>query len=123
MYGRVGNVPTVSGFGPIGVHVPHSLCSVLHRLLEWIKIQERSLHFPNRLAHAIRLGEAFLLLAHQSMEVLQCADASILHKVLQGQGSLFCVRISGGFCILCVYLLRAFSKRNIMMRIQKGESL
>ncbi len=43
---------------------------------------ERSLFLPNRLTHAVKLGEAFLLFTNKFLEILQRADTSFLHEEL-----------------------------------------
>ena len=41
-----------------------------------------SLLLPNSLAHAVKLGEAFLLFANKFIEIMQRADTSFLHEEL-----------------------------------------
>ena len=93
----------------IGIHVPHSLCKVVQLLLvlfcillpnkshpaftlirdwfeplECVQMLKYSLFLPNSLAHAVKLGEAFLLFPNKFIEIMQRADASFLHEELYG---------------------------------------
>ena len=103
----VGDAFMICNLDAIGIHVPHSLCKVVQLLLvlfsvlfshkahaaltlirDWLEplkclqMLECRLLFPNRLAHAVKLGKAFLLFANKSIEILQRADTSFLHEEL-----------------------------------------
>ena len=93
----------------IGIHVAHCLCKLVQLLLmflgvllpnkshptltlirdwletlECIQMLERRLLLPNSLAHAVKLGEAFLLFPNKFIEIMQRADTSFLHEELYG---------------------------------------
>lgn len=68
--------------------------------LECINMLERRLLFPNRLAHAVKLGKAFLLLSNKFIEVLQRADASFLDEELYLCCEFQIVDTSGLPCLL-----------------------
>ena len=104
-----GDAFMICSLDTIGVHVPHSLCKVVQLLLvlfcillpnkshpaftlirdwfeplECVQMLKYSLLLPNSLAHAVKLGEAFLLFPNKFIEIMQRADASFLHEELYG---------------------------------------